>query len=59
MQLAKAWGAGRVIATASPPEKRDLALSLGADVAVDPAAADLTAALREANGGRGSTSCWR
>jgi NADPH2:quinone reductase len=51
VQLARAWGAGRVIATASSPEKRELALSLGADVAVDPAAEDLTAALREANGG--------
>jgi NADPH2:quinone reductase len=52
VQLAKAFGAGRVIATASSPDKRDLALSLGADVAVDPAAGDLTAALREACGGR-------
>ncbi|MCW2569400.1 MAG: NADPH:quinone oxidoreductase family protein [Mycobacterium sp.] len=52
VQLAKAFGAGRVIATASSPDKRDLALSLGADVAVDPAAGDLTAALREAGGGR-------
>lgn len=51
VQLARAWGAGRIIATASSPEKRDLALSLGADAAVDPAADDLTAALREANGG--------
>jgi NADPH:quinone reductase-like Zn-dependent oxidoreductase len=38
-------------ATASSAEKRELALSLGADVAVDPAADDLAAALREANGG--------
>ena len=52
VQLAKAWGAGRVIATASSPEKRALALSLGADVAIDAAAPDMTAALREANGGR-------
>jgi NADPH:quinone reductase len=52
VQLAKAWGAGRVIATASSPEKRALALELGADVAVDAAAPDMTAALREANGGR-------
>jgi NADPH2:quinone reductase len=52
VQLAKAFGAGRVIATASSAEKRDLALSLGADVAVDPAAPDLKAALREANDGR-------
>jgi NADPH2:quinone reductase len=52
VQLAKAFGAGRVIATASSEEKRDLALSLGADVAVDPAEPDLRAALREANSGR-------
>jgi NADPH2:quinone reductase len=51
VQLATTWGAGRVIATASTPDKRDLAVELGADVAVDPAADDLTAALREANGG--------
>lgn len=53
VQLAKLWGAGNVIATASTEDKRDLALSLGADVAVDPATPDLKAALREANGGRG------
>jgi NADPH2:quinone reductase len=52
VQLAKAWGAGRVIALASSAEKRELALSLGADEAVDPAVDDLTAALRAANGGR-------
>ncbi|MDQ1689787.1 MAG: NADPH:quinone reductase [Frankiaceae bacterium] len=51
IQLAKAWGAGRVIACASSPDKRELALSLGADVAVDPAEPDLKTALREANGG--------
>jgi NADPH2:quinone reductase len=52
VQLAKAWGAGRVIATASSAEKRDLAVELGADVAVDSTAEDMTAALREANDGR-------
>ncbi|GAA0950785.1 NADPH:quinone oxidoreductase family protein [Actinocorallia libanotica] len=52
VQLAKAWGAGRVIATASSEEKRRLALDLGADVALDPAVSDLKAALIEANGGR-------
>ncbi|MGB5016828.1 MAG: zinc-binding dehydrogenase, partial [Candidatus Nanopelagicales bacterium] len=31
VQLAKAWGAGRVIATASSESKRELALELGAD----------------------------
>jgi NADPH:quinone reductase len=51
LQLAKPFGAGRVIATASTQEKRDLCLELGADAAVDPASSDLTAALREANDG--------
>jgi NADPH2:quinone reductase len=52
VQLAKPFGAGRVIATASSEEKRALALDLGADAAVDPGEEDLTAALREANGGK-------
>jgi NADPH2:quinone reductase len=57
VQLARRWGAGRVIATASSPEKRALTEELGADASVDPALADddpkqFTAALREANGGR-------
>ena len=52
VQLARLWGAGRVIAVASSADKRSLALSLGADDAVDPAAGDLTAALKEANGGK-------
>jgi NADPH:quinone reductase len=51
VQLAKPFGAGRVIATASTEEKRDLCLALGADAAVDPASDDLTAALIEANDG--------
>jgi NADPH:quinone reductase len=53
IQLAKRWGAGRVIATASSEEKRALTLELGADVAVDSRTPDLKAALREANDGRG------
>jgi NADPH:quinone reductase-like Zn-dependent oxidoreductase len=57
VQLAKRWGAGRVIATASSAEKRALTEELGADASVDPALADddpkqFTAALREANGGQ-------
>ena len=57
IQLARRWGAGRVIATASSPEKRALTEELGADASVDPALADddpktFTAALREANGGK-------
>jgi NADPH2:quinone reductase len=53
IQLAKRWGAGRVIATASSEEKRALSLELGADIAIDSRTGDLTAALREANEGRG------
>jgi NADPH:quinone reductase len=53
VQLAKLWGAGRIIATASSEEKRSLALELGADVAIDPGVDDLTAAIKEANGGKG------
>ena len=52
LQLAKPFGAGRVIATASTPDKRDLCLSLGADAAVDPAEEELTAALIATNGGK-------
>jgi NADPH2:quinone reductase len=53
IQLARRWGAGRVIATASSEDKRALTLELGADVAIDSRIPDLTAALREANEGRG------
>jgi NADPH:quinone reductase len=52
VQLAKQLGAGRVVATASTPEKRELALDLGADAAVDPAGEGLKDQLVEANGGR-------
>ena len=51
LQLAKPMGAGRVIATASKEDKRQLALELGADVALDPNDENLGAALIEANGG--------
>lgn len=55
VQLARQWGAGRVIATASSQAKRDLALSLGAHVAVDVSTAttadEVRDVLREANGG--------
>jgi NADPH2:quinone reductase len=53
VQLAKPLGAGRVIATASSPEKRELVAELGADVAVDPDPEGLTERLTAANGGRG------
>jgi NADPH:quinone reductase len=52
VQLAKPFGAGRVIATASSEEKRRLALELGADAAVDVTAENLGVQLRVANGGK-------
>jgi NADPH2:quinone reductase len=51
VQLARAFGAGRVIATASSEDKRALALELGADAALDGDAEGLTERLLEANGG--------
>jgi NADPH2:quinone reductase len=53
VQLARPLGAGRVIATASTPAKRALALELGADAALDADPEGLTELLLEANGGRG------
>ncbi|MEV0069847.1 MULTISPECIES: NADPH:quinone oxidoreductase family protein [unclassified Amycolatopsis] len=52
VQLAKVWGAGRVIATASSEEKRELAKQLGADVAVDSRAENMTETLMQANNGK-------
>jgi NADPH2:quinone reductase len=52
VQLAKAFGAGRVIATASSKEKRDLALELGADIAIDADPEGMKERLVEANGGK-------
>lgn len=52
VQLARRFGAGRIIATASSKEKRELALELGADVAVDADPEGLKDRLVEANGGR-------
>ena len=53
VQLGRPLGAGRVIAVASSEEKRQLALRLGADVAIDSEPAEgLTERLIEANEGR-------
>ncbi len=52
VQLARAFGAGRVVAVASSPQKRALAEELGADASVDSGEEDLTGAIREACGGR-------
>ncbi len=51
-QLAPAFGAGRVIATASSDKKRDLARALGADAAISAEPEGLTERLIEANEGR-------
>ena len=52
VQLARVFGAGRVVATASTEEKQELARELGADACVDTGADDLAGALREANAGK-------
>jgi NADPH2:quinone reductase len=52
VQLARRFGAGRVIATASTAEKRELALELGADAAVEADGEGLKERLVEANGGK-------
>ena len=52
VQLGRAFGAHPVIAVASSVEKRELALELGADVAIDADVEGLTERLLEANGGR-------
>jgi NADPH2:quinone reductase len=52
VQLGKPMGAGRIIATASTQPKRDTALELGADAAVDAAPEGLKERLIEANLGR-------
>ncbi|QCX48150.1 quinone oxidoreductase family protein [Ralstonia pseudosolanacearum] len=53
VQLAKLYGAGKVIAAASTPEKRAIAERLGADASVDYTAPDWAANVREMTSGRG------
>jgi NADPH2:quinone reductase len=52
IQLAKLWGAGRVIATASTEEKRKQILELGADAAIDGEPEGLKDRIIEANDGK-------
>lgn len=47
---ARTLGAGTVVVSDPAPSRRDLAVRLGADVAVDPAATDLGAAVAEVTG---------
>ena len=51
VQLARAFGAGRIIATASSDEKRALALELGADAAIAADPDGLRDRIRDANEG--------
>jgi NADPH2:quinone reductase len=53
VQLGRGMGAGRVIATASSPERRERALELGAHAAIDPDPEGLEERIRAANAGRG------
>jgi threonine dehydrogenase-like Zn-dependent dehydrogenase len=52
VQLARKFGAGRIIATASSVQKRALALELGADAAIDGDAAGYRERVLDANHGR-------
>jgi NADPH2:quinone reductase len=51
LQLARAFGAGRVVATAGSEERRALALDLGADAATDSDPSDLSSRILAANDG--------
>jgi NADPH:quinone reductase len=53
VQLAKQYGAGKVIAAASTPEKRAIAERLGADASVDYTAPGWAKKVRELTNGRG------
>lgn len=53
IQIAKILGAGKIIGGASTPAKREIALKLGADHAVDYTAAGWTDEVLELTGGRG------
>jgi NADPH2:quinone reductase len=52
VQLARPMGAGRVIASASSPDKRELVAQLGADAVIDSAPEDMKERLLEANDGK-------
>jgi NADPH2:quinone reductase len=54
VELARDSGARLVIAAAGSDEKRELALSLGADIAIDYGSPDWSGRVREATGGSGA-----
>ena len=54
---ARGFGAQRIIAVDPASARRDFALQMGADIAIDPNATDVVAAVRSATGGRGVDVC--
>jgi NADPH:quinone reductase len=53
VQLAKLFGAGKIIATASSPEKLELARKMGADVLINYSESNWVVQVLEATGGKG------
>jgi NADPH2:quinone reductase len=53
IQIAKSMGVKRIVALASSEQKRQLAKDLGADIAIDSDAADLTGQIKKATDGKG------
>ncbi len=53
IQFARRLGAGRILTTVSSPEKAELALSAGADVAINYRQDDTLRAIQDATGGHG------
>ncbi|MCR5846058.1 MAG: alcohol dehydrogenase catalytic domain-containing protein [bacterium] len=53
IQLAKLEGASFIATSARTASKRELALQMGADCAIDPSACDVTEEAKHANGGKG------
>ncbi|HVU89979.1 MAG TPA: NADPH:quinone oxidoreductase family protein [Pirellulales bacterium] len=54
VQIARAFGAGKIIGTVGSDDKRDAVLAAGADVALNYQAENFVDAVKEATGGRGA-----
>ncbi len=57
LQIVKLQGAGKIIVSEPEKSRRDLALELGADIAVDPLEDDLDKIVKENTDGRGVDVC--
>lgn len=53
IELAKAWGAGKIIATAGGPDKVQVCRDMGADLAIDYKEGDWVQAVKDATDGQG------